>query len=347
MEPIVKHLAGSLAYGTNLPTSDVDYRGIYCDPPRGIVTPWSPARSKEWEDPTEEDTKLFELHNFMELYVDGSPNIIESLWVEPEHITESTEVYDYLRANAPNLLSKKLRYTFGGYAMGQLKRIKGHNKWLNKPQPEAAPVRADYFKMIQNFTERQIFSKDFNIRHCNGHHILVPYGNDIYGVVYCRGGMILNHDGSIRKEKYEGLSDEIKKKCPNFIVKLNEDVFKQDLDTHKNYWRWKRERNESRSELEELHGYDTKHAMHLVRLLRMGEEVLRDGVVNVKRDDAKELLAIRGGEWGYDFLLEWAEHQDNELSKLFKTSDLPLRPDYRLAGEVLLTAEGMWHDSHK
>ena len=36
------------------------------------------------------------------------------------------------------------------------------------------------------------------------------------------------------------------------------------------YTRWKKERNPARAKLESAHGYDTKHALHLVRLLRMG-----------------------------------------------------------------------------
>ena len=40
------------------------------------------------------------------------------------------------------------------------------------------------------------------------------------------------------------------------------------------YQTWKTHRNPTRAELEPQHGYDTKHAMHLIRLMRMGLEVL-------------------------------------------------------------------------
>lgn len=63
----------------------------------------------------------------------------------------------------------------------------------------------------------------------------------------------------------------------------------------------------ARAELEAQHGYDTKHAMHLVRLLRMGEEILSTGRVNVRREDADELMAIRKGALSYDQLLEQSE----------------------------------------
>ena len=54
---LVKHYAGSISYGTNLPTSDVDFRGIFCGDPVNILTPFFPIR--EVTDVDEEDTKLY------------------------------------------------------------------------------------------------------------------------------------------------------------------------------------------------------------------------------------------------------------------------------------------------
>ena len=341
MNVLVKHYAGSIAYGTNLPTSDVDFRGIYCDPPREVETPWSTPRTEQWEDKSEEDTVLTELHKYMIGYVNGSPNVLESLWVDRSAIVQGSEVYDYLRENAQGLLSRKLRYTFGGYALGQMQRIKGHHKWINNPQPEAAPIRADYFKLIQNYLPVKVFARDFNIYDYNKDHILVPYGNDIYAVVASEGDVVFNRDKSIKKVDYSQLSDSIKKAYSKFIVKLCEDAFKADLDNYNNYWKWKRERNEVRAALEAEHGFDCKNALHIVRLLRMAEEVLTDGVVRVKRDDAVELLEIRAGKWKYEELLEWAEHQDAKLDGIMKVSPLPPKVDLQLAKRVLITAEDM------
>ena len=61
--------------------------------------------------------------------------------------------------------------------------------------------------------------------------------------------------------------------------------------------------NVKRPELVEKHGYDTKHAMHLWRLLRMCAEILETGRVLVRRPDADELLAIRDGAWRYDAII--------------------------------------------
>lgn len=338
MKTIVKHYAGSIAYGTNLPTSDTDFRGIFCAPKVQILTPFRPVREVTIED--EEDSKLYELTNYMKLYLDGNPNILETLWVDRDDIVAHNSVYDHLREHAGVLLSKKVRWTFSGYAFAQLKRIKGHNKWINKPQPEEAPVQRDFIKLVQNFRDEQIFARNWNVQDW-GDYMLVPYGNHIYGMIPSEGDSVVNRDGSIKKFQYELMPEELKKSTPEFIVKYCEEEYKKAKEVHKNYWTWKRTRNEKRSELEEKFGYDTKHAMHLVRLLRMGEEILRGDGVIVKRPDAQELLDIRHGAWSYDELMKFAQDKEESLDKLYKESALPKSPDINLAEEVLMKAQEM------
>lgn len=94
---------------------------------------------------------------------------------------------------------------------------------------------------------------------------------------------------------------------------------------------WKAGRNPQRAALEAKFGYDTKHGMHLVRLMRMGHEILTTGKVNVRRAaDREELLAIRNhGIWSYDQIVQYAEDMDAALTEIYKagTSQLPKEPD--------------------
>lgn len=95
------------------------------------------------------------------------------------------------------------------------------------------------------------------------------------------------------------------------------------------YQHWKANRNPARAELEAANGYDTKHAMHLVRLLRMGKQILTEGQLSVRRDDADELLAIRNGKWTYDELMEYVTPLHEELETIYKnkTYVVPERVD--------------------
>lgn len=96
----------------------------------------------------------------------------------------------------------------------------------------------------------------------------------------------------------------------------------------KSYERWLRERNLARLKIEKAHGLDLKHAMHLVRLLRMGEEILSTGEVIVDRRgrDAKELKSILNGAWTYEQITSYAEEMDAKLAGLYETSLLRHAP---------------------
>lgn len=54
---------------------------------------------------------------------------------------------------------------------------------------------------------------------------------------------------------------------------------------------------DKRKQLVLEHGYDSKNAAHLIRLLRMCVEFFRTGEMNVKRPDAAELIDIKRGKW--------------------------------------------------
>jgi len=115
--------------------------------------------------------------------------------------------------------------------------------------------------------------------------------------------------------------------------------------TWRQYWEWKRKRNPDRAVLEVKFGYDTKHAMHLIRLLRMGGEILRGEGVLVLRPDREELLAIRSGALTYDDLETEAARLEARLELDLENSPLPEGPDDGLIEELLLeTYRAYWRD---
>lgn len=116
--------------------------------------------------------------------------------------------------------------------------------------------------------------------------------------------------------------------APNFIEYLQkENAYNRAVQIWEQYNTWKATRNEARAALEAKYGYDTKHGMHLVRLVRQCREILTTGTLNVyRKDDRDELLAIRNGEWEYDQLIEWADAQDKEMDVLYEQTILPREP---------------------
>lgn len=348
-ELICRMYSGSHAYGMALPTSDVDIRGIFCADPINVRTPFFPVR--EVVDMTEEDTKYYELAHFMKLCLDCNPNIIELLWTENEDVTFRTPAYALLRKNRAKLLSSKVAFTFSGYALSQLKRIKGHHKWINNPQPIEVPTPYEFLSVVQYFDQafswfqfRGVQSRferaqKIDLSSFRDNYRLIPYGNDLYGVYRARGYQLWNDQGSLNFA-FDG--ERHKMGTPRMIVKFNKDEYRLAKERHEQYWSWKNNRNKVRSKLEEQFGYDSKHASHLVRLLRMGEEILTTGQVHVKRPDAAELLEIRNGKWSYDELIRYAETKDKKIrEQLYNSTSLPKKPDIKFAAELLMQVQDL------
>ncbi len=108
-----------------------------------------------------------------------------------------------------------------------------------------------------------------------------------------------------------------------FVGYANAQLIKMERGSKEGYMGAKRKR------LVEKYGYDTKNAAHLVRLLRMGIEFLRDGELTVDRGgyDANELLAIKHGEWSLERVKEEAERLFRRAEDAMDRSTLPPRPN--------------------
>lgn len=94
---------------------------------------------------------------------------------------------------------------------------------------------------------------------------------------------------------------------------------------------------EKRRGLVVKHGYDTKNAAHLVRLLRMCIEFLGHGELRVDRSaiDAETLREIKRGEWSLERVQQHAEELFTATHTARDASPLPLRPDERAIAELV------------
>ena len=120
VEPILIGYGGSIAYGTNLPTSDVDIRGIYMNPLDEFI---GVRPVSEQYCPSGSDTTIYSLKKIMHLLTQCNPNVIELLGLKPEHYLYKTDAGQMILDNAELFLSKKAAYTFGNYAKSQLNRL--------------------------------------------------------------------------------------------------------------------------------------------------------------------------------------------------------------------------------
>lgn len=101
---------------------------------------------------------------------------------------------------------------------------------------------------------------------------------------------------------------------------------------------------DKRKQLVLQHGYDSKNAAHLIRLLRMCKEFMQTGEMVVERPDAAELLGIERGEWPLSEVKRLAESLWEETRVAKEASKLPSLPNWAKVEELLvkLVEEHLW-----
>jgi len=82
-----------------------------------------------------------------------------------------------------------------------------------------------------------------------------------------------------------------------------------------------------------------KHAMHLIRLLLAGIQVLQSGTLMVEVSDYQaRLLSIKRGEVPWEDINTWRLALHQEFDYAFEQTTLPDRPDYERANAFLIRA---------
>jgi hypothetical protein len=81
-----------------------------------------------------------------------------------------------------------------------------------------------------------------------------------------------------------------------------------------------------RADLVAEHGFDTKFAYHVVRLLGEVEQILIEGDIDLQRNN-EPLKAIRRGEWTEERLRRWFAEKESQLERAYAESTLRPTPD--------------------
>jgi hypothetical protein len=235
-------------------------------------------------------------------------------------------------------LSSKAKFSFSGYAYSQLAKIERHRKWIvlgEVPEPkredfglpvERARQLDEVFGFIKSEVERWNLSK-FPMEELDR----ADLKETIWELVKNVSGLQVGWDNW--PQAYEAavvnrLAKEYDLKEEVVALLHREREYKRAKEQYTSWVNWKKNRNPARAVLEEKSGYDTKHASHLVRLMRMGMEILTESKVVVRRPDAKEILAVKNGGWSYEQVMDYAKEMQKKLDEAYKTTKLPKAVDY-------------------
>ena len=305
---IILGLGGSHAYGTNTIDSDLDVRGCALNSKTEILTKenFSQVEHKQT------DTTIYSFNKLVDLLAKANPNVLEICGLKPEHYLYISPIGKELIDNCDMFLSKKVIYSFGGYASAQLRRL--DNK--SARSLEQAEKEAHILKSINNaaldFKEKFFDYPDDAIKLYIDDSSNEEYDKEIFMDVN------LTH---YPLRDYKGMWSTM-----NNIVK---DYAKLE-QTGRN---------------REAIRYDKlgKHMMHLVRLYLMCLDILERGKIVTYRPEHDLLMGIRNGDYldankqPVPEFFELVTYYEKKLEYAKQNTSVPEKPDYNRIKDFVMS----------
>ena len=369
--PLYLVIRGSHAYGTNIPTSDTDYSGVFVQNLDSILG----MSYVEQINDDKNDIVIYELRRFLELLAKNNPTVLELLNTPEDCVVYKHPLFDKILQNKDNLLTKICANSFGGYAKEQISKAKGQNKKQNWEKDKVTRKDVlDFCYVIEGEKSIpwKVWNEDFQYDEKFIGIVNVPNARDIYAVYfdeiahmcfsesvpenvresakYLRKeselsmgfgykGLIKTGEGATSAESNQlRLSSIPKGETPICIITYNKDGYTQHCNDYKSYQTWLDQRNEQRWVDVESHGQkiDGKNMMHCRRLMDMAREIAEGKGIVVRRPNAQELIDIRQGKVDLQTLIDHVESEIKEIDLLYKNSTLPDKVDMNLVEQILI-----------
>jgi predicted nucleotidyltransferase len=369
--PLYLVVRGSHAYGTNLPTSDTDYAGVFVQDMDSILG----MSYVEQVNDDNNDIVIYELRRFLELLAKNNPTILELLNTPEDCVIYKHPAFDVIFENRDKFLTKVCSQSFGGYAVAQIKKAKGQDKKQNWEKDKVTRKEVlDFVYVIEG--EKSIPWKDWSRnkrveeKFCGV--VNVPNARDTYALFYDMDAhmafselipektrevfkntrkesglpMGLGFKGLVKVDEGQNagesnalrLSSIPKGLKPVCNIIYNKDGYTQHCKDYKSYQTWLEERNEQRWVDVQTHGQkiDGKNLLHLVRLLNMSREIAEGKGVIVRRPESTELLKIRKGLIDLKSIIDWGNKEILEINNLYEKSNLPDSVDMNFIENLLI-----------
>lgn len=202
---LYKYIRGSHLYGLNLPNgaSDIDTGGVYYEPIEHVIGLGLDYSDEISDD--KHDNVIYELQKFFNLLRTSNPTMLESLFVDDEHVIFEHPVMEEIRKHRNSFLSKELYKPFVGYAESQIKKATGLHKLCVNPVTERKePLDFCFtpYKQGSACMREWLAYRGLEQKYCG----LVSLNNmpDCYGVYYDFGA----HNNAKYKNYEDFLNDE-------------------------------------------------------------------------------------------------------------------------------------------
>ncbi len=316
MREIIRMRAGSHVYGTNVPESDEDFKGVFIPSGDTILL----QRAKEnisqstkkdllgRNQAGDQDVELFAYHQYLKLLLQGQTVALDMLFTPEEHyVTKAEPEWYAILANKKRFLSKGVQ-AFVGYCRGQARKYA-----LKTERYEAVSHMVTYLKHWEGMLGGQSRLSELS----DFLPLLVSRApcTSIVSVEQVSGQPLLHLEVAGTKVPF---SISFKNARETYELKL------------KSY-------GERVKKSQGMDGHDWKSMMHAVRVASEAVELMSTGHITFPRPEAPLLLRIRKGELSYEEVSSLIEHGLNLVEEAVESSGLPEKPDQELAESLIVS----------
>lgn len=315
---------GSHLYGTNAPTSDEDFEGLFIEPPEYVIgvkniseVDLSTNKTNERNTSDDVDYKLYTVKTFFKLAANANPNKLEWFFIPDSNIVQQHPIWSLIRDHRHLFVSKKLLHSFSGYAMSQRKKLAGKKKRYEE-LCEFQAILEDQIKIgVKRIGEMDIFETKTRKK----------YKSEIDRVVEMHYKVIKGDFEWIKYYQTQEGSD---------CIKINDKIYNWGMDIQKIYGNVKKEVEKygHRTKGLETLGFDGKFAYHLFRLFDGAIELLQTGEMKFPCEKAEFYKKIRNGEYTLEQLLDMSKDLDEQIHKIAESSKTPNKPDIKKIDEL-------------
>ena len=348
-EIIFKTLVGSHSYGTNIEGSDEDFKGVYIQDPQDVYV----NGYKEQLDISKDET-YYEIERFLSLCQTGNPTMLELLYAPKECIEYISPIFQKVVDNRDIFMTKALRFSFGGYAIEQIKKAGGLQKKMNWEKEKIVrksvedmcavycleDVNKEYKSSaipLTKWLDSSGYKKEYcglvKLEHFRDCYLLfhdsTQWTSDNPRYKDTEQTVIFNGIASGEDANDVCVSEIPKYMAPKAMLFFHRDAYSVHCKEYREYTAWLAKRNTQRYVDIEGHGQqiDGKNLLHCVRLIETAMEIPASKAINVKRPNAEYLIGIRKGKQDLKTLLAKCEDDLKKLDDLFLNSDLPDKVD--------------------
>ncbi|MDR1689356.1 MAG: nucleotidyltransferase domain-containing protein [Clostridiales bacterium] len=243
------------------------------------------------------DTVIYGLKKFVRLCAEANPNALELLGTEEDCFAVITEKGKILRENAELFLSARVITSFGNYATAQLRRLQ--NALCHDSLGEREKL-----KHLRNALSAQL------------EHFKRTYTS------FDGGAIKIYTDGDVLKFDVN---------LKNYPINDFIGIYSELSNTVKTYNKLNH-RNNKKDDARLF-----KHAMHLIRLLITGTDILNGkGIITKRNAERNFLMDLRGGNYRFDEIFVLANEYQEKFEKAANATKLPREPDMRRIEELLM-----------